>query len=179
MDVLRRFTNRYDKPPATDAVINDWFELFQKYDAKIIINAANQICLDSTYFPKPPQLNKAYWDIYNEHKKANAELAKSKLKDKDCKYCGGTGWFKTMFFDKTWSSAWGSYVCECVCQNGNPSNLNKALASDDYIWSNKERAFVPRVGWIGDGEEEQADIDFTDVNRYMGNIKDTREQIYG
>lgn len=162
MAVLRKFSNRYDKPSATESMIDDWLELFQRCDSKTIVEAANKVCLDCKFYPKTAELNKAYWEIYNEVKKAQKEQALANIDTSHCKYCGGYKWVRAIYVNKYGHEE--SEVFECICLAGDNVKLNKYLGSDYYKWSDKDKAFIPR-GWVGDKEPVgQADMDFNNLS---------------
>jgi len=154
--LLEKAANLYKKDKPSKEEAKTWYELFKSYDYETMKMALNNYALKGSFYPNPAGLIKAYWEIV--HKQENEAMSKAMEGAKDCKYCQGTGWFRTII------SSGESYVCACKCQ-GNPANLNLALASRDFKWSNQKRAFVPRDTWVGDEEPlaDQEEYCFDDV----------------
>jgi len=156
MQILQKTAELYNQASPSEDKIKVWFELFRYYDYKTLDMALNRYAEKGKYQPKPADLIEIYRDII--HKREAEAKAQTMESAKDCKYCEGTGWFRTI------TSSGESYVCACKCQ-GNPTNLNLALASRDFKWSDEKRAFVPRDTWVGDIEtgSGQGEFCFDDV----------------
>lgn len=162
--LMQRIACFFPKFEVSDEKAKAWHSLFADYDRDIMEQAVNECAGGGKYAPTPKEIKEAYWQIQNERKAARAAALRQEAKDSGCKYCGGTGWFRTLVDD-----AYGSFVCACKCQ-GDPTNLNKALACDLYKWSDTQKAFVPRRDWIGKDKPQnkppavgQTNIDFGSV----------------
>jgi len=166
--ILIQASGLYDKPLPDEVKVKVWFDSLKKYDGKTMEQALVKYSEKGKFFPKVADLVECYWQVWNERKKAEVEQAKSRLHTKECQYCGGTGWFSTKYKNK-WGH-WESYVCECVCQKGNPKNLNLALSSKDFRWSKSEKAFIPLTEWIGDVQTDTVP-DEIDFDNCFGQIK--------
>jgi|GEM_PF-5024685 len=163
MQLLQKTAEIYNQPVPGEDKFKVWYELFRYYDYKTLDIAVNRYAEKGKYQPKPADLIEIYRDIiYMREAEAKAQAREAA---KDCKYCRGTGWFRTI------TSSGESYVCVCKCQ-GDPANLNLALASHDFKWSDKKRAFVPRDTWVGDDRppDEEGIFDFDNVGRYVNSL---------
>lgn len=164
LKLLEKVADLFGLSAPKEEKVKAWLEIFKSYDYKTLDIALNNYAAKEKYQPKPADLIEAYWEIV--HKREGEAVAKAMEGAKDCKYCQGTGWFRTIPKD----DPYGGYVCACKCQ-GDPTNLNLALASKEFKWSDKKRAFVPRDTWIGDDEPGDRGIfDYDDVGRYVNSL---------
>lgn len=160
--LMQRIACFYPKFEVTDEKMKAWYSLFENYDRDTMEQAINEYAGGSRYAPLPKDIKEAYWQIQNDRKAERAKVLMREAKENGCRYCGGSGWFRTLVDD-----IYGSFLCACKCQ-GDPTNLNKALASPDYEWSDEQKAFVPRRDWVGDEKPRnqpisagQMNLDFT------------------
>ena len=152
-NLLITISELYNQPPPSEAKLKIWFDLLKKYDYDTMFKALQGFAENSKFQPKPAELIKIYFDIVNAKRALEHQEAREKAVD--CKYCMGTGFFKTMYLARNnGNQYYASYVTPCKCR-GRADNLNKALASPEFKWSDMERAFVQTNEWIGDQKVEQ------------------------
>jgi len=162
--LLRKAADLYSQPVPNSEKVNSWHDIFSQFDFKTLGMAFDKYAEHGKFFPKPADLISHYWEII--HKREGEAVAKAMEGAKDCKYCQGTGWFRTI----PKNDPYDGYVCACKCQ-GDPRNLNLALASKEFKWSDQKRAFIPRDTWIGDDEQgDRGLFDFDDAGRYVNSL---------